>query len=224
MGVLLSDEEKQSLRRDLVGPVKSFLREVGDDTVGDAKKFYTARARETEKSVRRAQAQTREKLAAIRREQEELKKHRQAMMKRAAIILALLALFSFLAISAALNAHADAEPYTQGAVYREPSFRCVSAGKDPPLPAPTRYGCTKRDCLKPPLAALISCREIRAQRLSRSLYCVVYINLSQYLASSSSFPRKSCCLDSISAFRRFCPPCKSSMRRWLSSKSSSRSF
>ncbi len=131
MGVLLSDEEKQSLRRDLVGPVKSFLREVGDDTVGDAKKFYTARARETEKSVRRAQAQTREKLAAIRREQEELKKHRQAMMKRAAIILALLALFSFLTISAALNAHADAEPYTQGAVYREPSFRCVSAGEGP---------------------------------------------------------------------------------------------
>ena len=60
MGILLSDEEKKSLKRDLVGPVKSFLREVGDDTVGDAKKFYTAKARETEKSVRRAQEQTRE--------------------------------------------------------------------------------------------------------------------------------------------------------------------
>ena len=107
MGMLLSDEERESLKRDLVGPVKSFLSEVRDDTVGDAKRYYTDRARKAEQGVRRAQEKTKAQLAQMRREQEELKKHRRAMMKMAAIILALLALFSIVAISAAFSVNAE---------------------------------------------------------------------------------------------------------------------
>ena len=101
--MLLSKEERQSLRRDLVDPVKGFLDEVQRDTVGDAKRYYAARARKAEQEIKRAREKTREQMAAIRREQEELKKQRRRLMKRAAIVLALLAFLSLVVISVALN-------------------------------------------------------------------------------------------------------------------------
>lgn len=123
MGILLSDEERKSLKRDLVGPVKSFWSEVRDDTVGDAKRYYAARARDAGKSVRLAQEKTKQQLAAIKREQEELKKHRRAMMKRAVITLILLGLICLAIISAALNVHAEAlPPEAEGASAAAPNF------------------------------------------------------------------------------------------------------
>lgn len=110
MGILLSDEERRSLSRDLAGPVKSFLREVGSDTVGDAKKFYAAQARRAEQNLKQTREKTRAQMAAIRREQEEMKKHRRAMMKRAGITIALLALFSLIVVSLALSAASAEEP------------------------------------------------------------------------------------------------------------------
>ena len=101
-------EELESLKQDLVGPVKSFLAEVREDSIGDAKRYYSARARKAQQDVKLAQKRTEERLKAVRQEQEALRRRRKAMMKRASIILALLALFSLVLISAALTAHADA--------------------------------------------------------------------------------------------------------------------
>ena len=100
-------EELESLKQDLVGPVKSFLAEVREDTVGDAKRFYSARAQKAQQEVKLAQERTQARLNAVRQEQEALRKRRKAMMKRATIILVLLGLFSLLVISAALAAHAE---------------------------------------------------------------------------------------------------------------------
>ena len=96
-------ENLKSLKRDLVDPVKAFVDEVCSDTVGDAGRFYKAQARRAKRGAEQARERTREKMAAIRREQEEMKKRRRAMMKRAALALALLALFSLLILSAALS-------------------------------------------------------------------------------------------------------------------------
>lgn len=100
-------ENLQSLKRDLVNPVKAFVKEVHEDTVGDAKKYYSAKAQNAKRSAELAREKTREQMAAIRREQAQLQKRRKAMQKRAAIVLALLALFSLVLISVALSAHAD---------------------------------------------------------------------------------------------------------------------
>ena len=45
-------EELESLKQDLVGPVRSFLAEVREDTVGDAKRYYSARARKAQQDVK----------------------------------------------------------------------------------------------------------------------------------------------------------------------------
>ena len=110
MGVFFGKEELEnlkSLKHDIVDPVKSFTKEVYQDTVGDAGSFYAEKARKARRSAKLAQEKTRARVAAIRREQEEMKKRRDATMKRAAITLAVLALFALLVISAALSAHAE---------------------------------------------------------------------------------------------------------------------
>ena len=103
MGNLFSREELESLRRDLVDPVRSFTEEVLDDTVGDAKRFYVARARGVKRRVQSARAETNARMAAIRQEQERMRKQRQRTMRRAAIVLAVLAVVSVLVITLALN-------------------------------------------------------------------------------------------------------------------------
>lgn len=113
MGSFFGKEELEnlkSLKRDLVEPVKSFMEEVHDDTIGDAKRFYKAQGRKAQQNARLAREKAREKMEAIRREQEEMKKRRAATMKRAAVTLALLAIFSLLLIYAALSAHAMGLP------------------------------------------------------------------------------------------------------------------
>ena len=78
--------EKDSLLRDLVDPVKSFVEEVHSDTVGDAKKFYTAQARKMKRSIDDAQAQAKQKKAVQKRRQEERQVQRKAMRKKALIV------------------------------------------------------------------------------------------------------------------------------------------
>ncbi len=109
MGIFFGKEELENLRslkHDLVDPVKSFTEEVYRDTVGDAGSFYADKARKAQRSAKLTQEKTKARMAAIRREQEEMKQRRNATMKRAAITLAVLALFAFVVISAALSAHA----------------------------------------------------------------------------------------------------------------------
>lgn len=109
MSAFLGKEELEnlkSLKRDLVDPVKRFVEEVHDDTVGDAKRFYTEQGKRAQQNAKLARERAREKMEALRREQEEMKKRRAATMKRAAVTLALLALVSLLLIYAALSANA----------------------------------------------------------------------------------------------------------------------
>ena len=100
-------ENLKSLKHDLVDPVKSFTEEVYRDTVGDAGSFYADKARKAQHRAKLTQEKTKARMAAIRREQEEMKQRRSATMKRAAITLAILALFAFVVISAAISAHAE---------------------------------------------------------------------------------------------------------------------
>ena len=93
----------KEIKRDLVDPVKNFAQEVGSDTIGDAKRFYAAQAKNVQKNVKLAEQRAAEKREAIRREQEEMKKHRKAMMKRAAIIFAAIILISVAILSLILN-------------------------------------------------------------------------------------------------------------------------
>lgn len=100
-------ENLKSLKHDLVDPVKSFTNEVYRDTVGDAGSFYADKARKAQRRAKLTQEKTKARMAAIRREQEEMRQRRNATMKRAAIILTVLALFAFVVISAAISAHAE---------------------------------------------------------------------------------------------------------------------
>ena len=108
-------EELNSLKQDLLGPIRSFVREVGDDTVGDAKRFYSARARRAKQSAAHARDKAAEQIAQLRQEQERARKQRKVMAKRTFLVLALLAVFSLVVLSAALSAHADqADPIALG--------------------------------------------------------------------------------------------------------------
>lgn len=95
--------EKNSLLRDLVDPVKSFAEEVHSDTVGDAKRFYSAQARKLKENAEATKAQAARRREALRREQEELKKHRQTVMKRAALVAVGLIVTGVVILSLILN-------------------------------------------------------------------------------------------------------------------------
>ena len=97
MGIL------KEMKRDLVDPIKSFTEEVCDDTIGDAKRFYTATAKSARKNARLAEARAREKIAAIEREQAEMSKRRKAVLKRAGTALLVLALLGIVVLSVILN-------------------------------------------------------------------------------------------------------------------------
>lgn len=95
--------EKNSLVRDLVDPVKSFAEEVHKDTIVDAKNFYAAQAKKMKKNAEAARAEAARRKEALRREQEEMKKHRQVVMKRALFVVAGLVVAGVIIISFILN-------------------------------------------------------------------------------------------------------------------------
>lgn len=110
MSAFLDEEEREnleSLKQDLMGPLKRFTQEVREDTVGDAKRFYAAQARRAAQNAKLAQQKTAEKMAQLRQEQEQLQKRRKQLMRRAAVTLALLALLCAVILSLALYAHAE---------------------------------------------------------------------------------------------------------------------
>ena len=100
MGTMSIFEE---MKRDLVDPIKSFTEEVCDDTIGDAKRFYAAKAKTARENARLAEKRTKEKMAAIGREEAEMKKRRKAIASRAVTILAVLALLGIVILSLILN-------------------------------------------------------------------------------------------------------------------------
>jgi len=110
MSAYLSQDERdelQSLKQDLLGPVKSFAAEVGRDTVGDAKRFYTDKAHKARQSAALAKDRAKRQAEELRREQERMRMRRRVMVRRALIVLALIALFCVAVLYIALAAHAE---------------------------------------------------------------------------------------------------------------------
>lgn len=121
MSAYLSQDERdelQSLKQDLLGPVKSFAAEVGKDTVGDAKRFYTDKARQAQQSAALAKDRAKRQAEELRREQDRMRRRRRVMVKRALIVLALIALFCVAVLYIALAAHAEL-PCAEAAVCAE---------------------------------------------------------------------------------------------------------
>ena len=110
MSAYLSQDERdelQSLKQDLLGPVKSFAAEVGKDTVGDAKRFYADKARKAQQGAALAKEKARRQAEELRREQERMRRRLRVMVKRTLIVLALIALFCVAVLYIALAAHAE---------------------------------------------------------------------------------------------------------------------
>lgn len=95
--------ENNSLLHDLVDPVKNFAEEVHSDTIGDAKRFYSAQAQKMKKNAEAAKAEAARRREELRREQEEMKKHRRTAMKRAALVAAGLIVIGVAILSLILN-------------------------------------------------------------------------------------------------------------------------
>ncbi len=107
---MLSKEERkelESLKRDLVDPVKSFVGEVYSDTVGDAKRFYSGRARQARQSADLVRKRTEAQMAVLAQKREAQQRRRMASMKKTGIILALVVLIGILFVSIALSARAE---------------------------------------------------------------------------------------------------------------------
>ena len=110
MSAYLSQEERDelnSLKQDLLGPVKSFAAEVGKDTVGDAKRFYADKARKAQQSAALAKEKAKRQAETLRQEQARARQRRRGMVRRTLIVLALIALFGAALIWAAFAAHAE---------------------------------------------------------------------------------------------------------------------
>ena len=99
----MNHHDRSEMMRDLVDPVKSFVNEVREDTVGDAKKFYAGQAKRIRHHMESSRKRTQVRKAELRREQEEKRKHRKAALKKVMSIIAVIAVIAFLVISAALN-------------------------------------------------------------------------------------------------------------------------
>ena len=121
MSAYLSQDERdelQSLKQDLLGPVKTFAAEVGKDTVGDAKRFYTDKAWQAQQSAALAKDRAKRQAEELRREQDRMRRRRKVMVKRTLIVLALIALFCVAVLYIALAAHAEV-PCAEAAVCAE---------------------------------------------------------------------------------------------------------
>ena len=90
-------------KNDFINPIKEFVEEVHDDTIGDARKFYSNVAKNAEKNAKAAKERARAKQEQIRLENEDMKKHRVDTIKRAGIFFAVIILAAIVAVSVALH-------------------------------------------------------------------------------------------------------------------------
>ena len=88
---------------EILNPVREFAEEVHNDTIGDARKFYSNAARNAEKNAKAAKERAKARRERIRREQEEMKKQRAATMKRAGIVFAVIIVIGIVAVSFILH-------------------------------------------------------------------------------------------------------------------------
>ena len=90
-------------KSEFINPIKDFVEEVHNDTVGDAVKFYSNVAKKADKNAKAAKARAKARQEEVRRQQEEMKKHRKAMMKRATILFAVIIVAALIAVSVVLH-------------------------------------------------------------------------------------------------------------------------
>ena len=90
-------------KSEFINPIREFVEEVHNDTVGDAVKFYSNVAKSAEKNAKAAKARAKARQEEVRRQQEEMKKHRKAMMKRATILFAVIIVAALIAVSVVLH-------------------------------------------------------------------------------------------------------------------------
>ena len=100
-------EELKSLKNDLVNPVKRFVGEVYADTVGDAKSYYSDRARQAQQTAKRVQQRTEEQMQALAQKREAQQRQRKASLKWLAVTLVLILVLAVVFVSAALSARAE---------------------------------------------------------------------------------------------------------------------
>ena len=99
----MSKREQESLKSDIVNPLKEFVTEVHDDAIGDAVKFYSNAARHARQNAKAAKERARAKQERIRREQEAMRRQRQATMKRAGVVFAVIIVLALIAVSVVLH-------------------------------------------------------------------------------------------------------------------------
>lgn len=110
MKSFLSERERkelQSLKKDLVNPVKTFVGEVYNDTVGDAKKFYSDQAKKTKQKAELVRERTEEQMAILAQRRENQKRQKKAWVKKAVLTLLLILAIVLVFLSAALSARAE---------------------------------------------------------------------------------------------------------------------
>ena len=90
-------------KSEFINPIKEFVEEVHNDTVGDAVKFHSNVAKKADKKAKAAKARAKARQEEVRRQQEEMKKHRKAMMKRATILFAVIVVAALIAVSVVLH-------------------------------------------------------------------------------------------------------------------------
>ena len=90
-------------KSEFINPIKEFVEEVHNDTVGDAMKFYSNVAKSAQKNAKAAKARAKARQEEVRRQQEEMKKHRKTMMKRATILFAVIIVAALIAVSVVLH-------------------------------------------------------------------------------------------------------------------------
>ncbi len=90
-------------KSDIINPIKDFVEEVHNDTIGDAWKFYSNVAKNAEKNANELKEKAKAKQEAIRREQEEMKKRRKETMRRASIFFVAVIVTVILAVTLALH-------------------------------------------------------------------------------------------------------------------------
>ena len=90
-------------KSEFINPIKEFVEEVHNDTIGDAKKFYSNVAKSAEREAKAAREKARARQERIRQEQEEMRKHRRETMKRAGVVFAAIIVIAIVAVSVILH-------------------------------------------------------------------------------------------------------------------------
>ncbi len=127
-------KELKSLKGDLINPIKVFVDEVYNDTVGDSRRFYSSKARQTKQKIKQVRNKTEEQMSAFAQKRDEQQKRRKTSVKRITIVLALVVLSGIIIVSLALSVRTNEVKAvqttvdTQSRAYNEPAKETEDKG------------------------------------------------------------------------------------------------